>query len=146
MTTANYGKDFYAWALYNAELIRTGKFSEVDRKNVAEELESMGKSEKRELINRFAILLAHLLKWQFQSARRGNSWKYTIEEQRDEVLDLLEDSPSLKHELSQKLDRAYRSAVLLAATETGLSKEAFPAECPFSIAETLRPDFLPNNE
>jgi hypothetical protein len=68
-----YEKDFYAWANKNAELLRTGKLSEVDAENIAEELETMGRSEKRELTNRLAVLLAHLLKWVFQPELRSNS-------------------------------------------------------------------------
>ncbi len=140
---ADYHKDFYAWALHSAALIRQGKLSSLDFEHIADEIESMGKSDKRELINRFAVLLAHLLKWQFQPERRSNSWKYTIEEQRDEVLDLLEDSPSLKYELNQKLERAYKKAVLLAATHTGMSKNAFPESCPFSLEKSLDDEFFP---
>src|SRR3990167_11263714 len=116
-----YNKDFYSWAIHNAQLLREGKLSEVDIEHIAEEIESMGKSERRELINRLAILMAHLLKWQFQPERRSNSWKYTIEEQRDEVLELIEESPSLKHEIKEKLDRAYKKAILWAATEMGVN-------------------------
>ena len=138
-----YDKDFYGWALHNAALMRQGKLGEIDLDNVAEELESMGKSDKRALINRFAVLLAHLLKWKFQPERRSNSWTYTIEEQRGEVLDLLEESPSLKYELDKRMERAYKRAVLLAAAETGLNKKAFPKTCPFTEKQVLKADFLP---
>src|SRR5437016_556236 len=117
-----YNQDFYAWIMHNAKLLRQGKFSQVDVEHVAEELESMGKSDKRELSNRLALLLAHLLKWKFQAERRSNSWKYTIEEQRFELNELLEDSPSLNHELDLKFSLAYKKALLLAAKDTGLNK------------------------
>src|SRR5579872_5517180 len=94
-----YEKDFYAWAVHNARLLRAGKLSEIDVENIAEEIESMGKSEKRELISRLAILLSHLLKWKCQPERRSRSWKLTIKEQRFELIDLLAESPSLKHEI-----------------------------------------------
>lgn len=138
-----YKQDFYAWALNNARLLREGKLAEADIENVAEEIESMGKSEKRELINRLAILIAHLLKWQFQPARRSNSWKYTIEEQRDEIVDLFAESPSLKNEIEQQLARAYKRGVLIAATETNLGKEVFPATCPFSLEKLISSKFFP---
>src|SRR5688572_21911684 len=112
--TSGYNHDFYKWVMQNAKLIRQGKFSQVDAEHVAEELESIGKSEKREIINHLAILLAHLLKWQFQPERRGNSWKYTIKEQRFEVIDLLSDSPSLNHQLDEQLEHAYQKALLIA--------------------------------
>lgn len=140
-----YEKDFYAWTLHNAELIHEGRFSEVDFQHIAEELESMGRSDKRALINRFAILLAHLLKWQFQPDRRSNSWKYTIEEQRFEVLELLEDSPSLNHELENKLSHAYEKALLIAAKETGMSLSTFPQQCPFSLKKALDKSFYPKD-
>lgn len=138
-----YDKDFYAWALHSAELIREGKFSEIDTEHLAEEIESMGKSDKRELVNRFAVLLAHLLKWQFQPGRRGNSWKYTIQTQRFEVNELLEDSPSLKYEIDKKLEHAYEKALLIAINETGLNQEIFPNKCPFPLEQALDADFFP---
>lgn len=138
-----YEKDFYAWTIHNAKLLREGKLSEVDIEHIAEEIESMGKSERRELINRLAVLIAHLLKWQFQQERRSNSWKYTIEEQRDEVLELIEESPSLKYEIQEKIDRAYRKAILWAATEMGVNKSIFKDECPFSFETVLNKDFYP---
>lgn len=139
----DYEKDFYAWALESAQLIREGKFTEVDIKHLAEEVESMGKSDRRKLISHFAVLLAHLLKWQFQPERRSNSWQYTIKTQRFEVNELLIDSPSLKYELDKQLEHAYEKALLLAANETGLSTEIFPKVCPFSLEETLDNDFFP---
>lgn len=142
-TQREYDKDFYAWTLHNAELIREGKFSEIDVENIAEELESMGRNDKRELLNRFAVLIAHLLKWQFQPERRGNSWKYTIAEQRFELADLLEESPSLKSELDKKLDHAYQKALLIAIKETGFSKTKFAKKCPFTLKQLLNSDFMP---
>jgi hypothetical protein len=136
-----YNIDFYAWALHNATLLKQGKFSEVDVEHVAEEIESLGKSDKRELINRCAILLAHLLKWQFQPDKRSNSWKYTLEEQCDEILELLEDSPSLKYELEEKWERAYKKAVRIAVADTGMSQNSFPETCPFCLDDILNPDF-----
>ncbi len=138
-----YDEDFYAWSLHNAALIRAGKLSEVDLENVAEEIESMGKANKRELISRLAVLLAHLLKWKFQPGLRGNSWKYTIENQRFEVRDLLNESPSLKHELDEQLNHAYKKALILAAAETGLTRTTFPETSPFSLADALNENFFP---
>ena len=138
-----YDKDFYAWAIHNAEMIRHGNLSEIDLENVAEEIESMGRSNKRELINRLAVLFAHLLKWQFQSERRSNSWKYTIEEQRFELKDLLKESPSLKHEIEEQVNHAYLKALLIATKETGFPRETFPKRCPFSLKQALNELFFP---
>ncbi|MBS0351418.1 MAG: DUF29 domain-containing protein [Proteobacteria bacterium] len=138
-----YDTDFYAWSLHNAALIREGKLSEVDLENVAEEIESMGKGNKRELINQLSELLSHLLKWKFQSGRRGKSWELTIKEQRLKLQSLLEESPSLKHELDKHLTDAYEIALLIAARETGLDEKIFPKTCPFSLNESLKNDFFP---
>ena len=91
-----YEQDFYAWANEQAALLRSGRVSDADLEHIAEEIESMGRSEKRELISRLKLLLAHLLKWQFQPTLRGNSWRLTIEEQRRDVAEHLADNPSLK--------------------------------------------------
>jgi len=138
-----YEKDFYAWAIHNAQLLRAGKLSEIDIENIAEEIESMGKSEKRELINRLAVLLAHLLKWEYQSGRRGNSWRYTIQEQRFRLKDLLEESPSLKNSLEENLGRAYEHALVIAVGETDLSEKTFPKKCPFTLQQAFDKDFFP---
>lgn len=138
-----YEKDFYAWAIHNAKLLREGKLSKIDIKNIAEEIESMGKSEKRELINRLAVLLAHLLKWHFQSERRTHSWKYTIKEQRLRLKDLLIESPSLKKSLKENLNHAYEHALIIAIGETNLSEKTFPKKCPFSLQQALDQDFFP---
>ncbi|OJW53282.1 MAG: hypothetical protein BGO67_00840 [Alphaproteobacteria bacterium 41-28] len=138
-----YNKDFYAWVTHNAELMRQGRFSEIDTNHIIEELESMGKSERRELVNRLALLLSHLLKWHLQPGLRGNSWKYTIKEQRIKIFDLLEDSPSLNHELALKVEHAYEQAVIIAMRETGLEEDKFPRESPFTLSQCLDDRFLP---
>ncbi len=143
---ADYNKDFYAWLMKNADLLRQHKFNEVDIEHVAEELESMGKSEKRELTSRLTVLLAHLLKWKFQPALRSRSWKNTILTQRIDILELLEDSPSLKYELEERIAIAYEKAKLSAEDETGIDKNNFPETCPFTFEELLKKDFLPEDQ
>jgi len=138
-----YDQDFYAWLMENAQLLREHKFTQVDIEQVAEELESMGKHEKRELVNRLTVLLAHLLKWSFQAIRRSNSWKNTLLTQRIDIIELLADSPSLKYELEKKIDIAYEKAKLRAEDETGVDKKNFPKTCPFTLEEILDKDFLP---
>ena len=140
---ADYNKDFYAWLMKNADLLRQHKFNEVDIEHVAEELESMGKSEKRELTSRLTVLLAHLLKWKFQPALRSRSWKNTILTQRIDITELLEDSPSLHYELGERLAIAYEKARLSAEDETGIDKNNFPDNCPFTFEQLLKKDFLP---
>lgn len=142
--SANYDQDFYAWLLYSANLLRAKKFEALDRDNIAEELEGMARSDKRQLINRMAILVAHLLKWQFQPALRSGSWRQTIKEQRKRIMLLLSDSPSLKPELKNRLQDAYDIAVLSAASQTGLDEDAFPVSCEYQLEELLDTDFYPD--
>jgi hypothetical protein len=137
-------RDFYAWLLQSAELIRQGRWAELDREQIAEELEGMARSDKRQLLNRLAVLLAHLLKWQYQPERQSKSWARTIREQRKRISLLLEDSPSLKHEIEQKLADAYELAILAAANQTGLDEESFPISCEYDLDEVLDSEFYPN--
>jgi len=141
----DYETDFYAWALHNAQLLREGKLSEIDIEHIAEELETMGKNNQRELTSRLKILLGHLLKWQYQADYRGRSWRGSIIEQRSEINDLLEENPSLKPILSQTIHLAYPKAVNLASEETGLSKNTFPQTCPYSQEQILQNGFYPDH-
>lgn len=141
--SVTYDQDFYTWALHNAKLLRQGKLSEIDAENIAEELESMGKRDKRQLINRSIVLLIHLLKWEFQPKKRSRSWKGSIIEQRRRILQLLEDSPSLHQELDTKLGYVYQEAIKQAAIETGLKITAFPQNCPYSKEQMLSDEFYP---
>ena len=117
-----YEQDFYAWANQQAALLRAGRLSEADIAHIAEEIESMGKSEKRELVSRLKVLMMYLLKWQFQPTGRSTSWRLTVEEQRREVVDHLADNPSLQSLMDTALASAYGSAVLVAARETLVSR------------------------
>ena len=136
MSTLNaitHDQDFSAWALQNAELLRQGKFAECDVTNIAEELDSMGRSVKRELASRLRVLLMHLLKWRFQPERRGTSWRLTIRNQRTEIRDLLKDNPSLTSQLPSQLAESYQDARELAVDETGLPTSTFPSENPYYL-------------
>jgi hypothetical protein len=135
--------DFYAWSLEQAALLRAGRVGEADLAAIAEEIESMGKTEKRELVSRLTVLLLHLLKWQLQPAGRGNSWRLSIANARDEIADLLADNPSLKSVLDEVIASAYRYARRKAAIETDMAEEAFPAQCPWSFAQVMDAGFWP---
>jgi len=138
-----YEEDFYGWAIANASLLKKGSFNEADMNHIIEELESMGRSEKRELVNRLAVLISHLLKWKLQPGLRGNSWKYTIKEQRIRICDLLEDSPSLNHEIEAKLNHAYEQAILITVRDTGIEENNLPNQCPFTFTQCLDSQFFP---
>lgn len=141
--TQLYEADFARWAQHQADLCRQGRFNELDVEHLSEELESMSARERRELVNRLAILLAHLLKWRYQPERRGNSWRLTIKIQRLDVAALLQQNPSLRARLNEFMIAAYRRAILLAAGETGLDEYAFPEVCPYSTEQVLG-DYWPD--
>ena len=125
--------DFYRWSMETAHFLRIGRYADVDMQTVALELENMGASERRELINRLALLLMYLLKWQYQPGIRSRRWELTLIVQRREIQDLLEDNPSLKPQLLANLSKAYNKAVLKAEKETSLPQNTFPTECPYTI-------------
>jgi len=144
MSNSLYDQDFYAWANDQARLLRAGKLSEADIDHIAEEIESIGRAEKRELVSRLKVLLMHLLKWRFQPTGRPTSWRLTIEEQRSEVVDHLADNPSLKAKLPETVANAYSTAILAAARETGLDRAVFPPACPWSFEDIVDPAFWPD--
>ncbi|MBE5204586.1 DUF29 domain-containing protein [Pectobacterium sp. FL60-S17] len=139
-----YETDVVAWSNEQAELLRSGKFSEIDCENIAEEIADVGKSEQRELANRMAVLIAHLLKWKYQPERRGSSWEKTIKAQRKDVAYALKESPSLKTKLNDPdwYDVIWSKAVAIAASETQL--ENLPDEQIWTVEEVLYADFWPN--
>lgn len=125
------GGDVYGWAIAQAALIRARRFDEIDWVNVADEIESVAKSEIRALTSNLIVLLAHILKWDHQPQRRSRFWSLSINEHRARVEDEIADNPSMKPKLSEVLSRAYRSARSDAASETDLSIEKFPGACPY---------------
>lgn len=139
-----YDTDFYGWANEQAALLRAGRLSEADIENIAEEIESMGRSEKSELISLLTMLFAHLLKWRYQSDLQSRSWRLTIEQQRLHLEEHIAANPSLKSQLDGAIARAYRHARIDAERETHLSRATFPIECPFTFEEAMNPDFWPD--
>ena len=137
MPTTNYDSDFAAWAMEQSALLRAGRLDELDVDHIAEEIASMGRAEKRELINRLAVLLVHRLKWQFQPGLRSNSWRLTIAEHRRKLVRHLKDNPSLRAIQDDALVDAYGDALLIAQRETGLPEATFPQACPWTVAQIL---------
>ena len=144
MSSQLYKLDFYAWTQQQAKFLRSGLWNLLDVTNLVEEIESLGRVERQELRNRLGILLGHLLKWEFQPSHRSKSWVATIREQRRRILDLLEESPSLKPYLREALEKAYQDALDLAVRETSLDYERFPDKCTYDIQQqVLNYSFLP---
>ena len=138
-----YAEDFALWTARTAELLRAERFGEIDIEHVAEEIEDMGKSEKRELQSRLTILIAHLLKWERQPDKRTMSWRSTINTQRTELSRLFKQSPSLKGMLADTINAIYPDAVEAAAIETGCQIADFPTVCPYSAEQIMNRAFLP---
>jgi len=141
-----YEQDFFLWLQTTANLLKEKQFQEIDLENLIEEIESLCRAEKRAVKRNLKILIMHLLKYQYQSELRSNNWRYTIIEHRNRLKDDLKDSPSLKPYLLEVFEDTYQDARKEAAAETGLSLDTFPLESPFSIEETLNPDFLPHRD
>jgi hypothetical protein len=141
-----YEKDIVAWANEQANFIRSGRFDLLDLEHIAEEIEDVGKSEQRELENRMAILLAHLLKWQYQPARRGASWQKTIKVQRTQVNRRIQKTPSFKHTLqdTEWWEDTWGDAITQASKETGIELTVFPEICPWTPEQILDLEFFPN--
>ena len=138
---AVYERDTYRWALEQAALIRARRFEDVDAENVAEELESLGKSQLAKLHSILRVLVMHMLKWDQQPEHRTPSWIYSIREQRRRFARLIEDNPSLKPRREAALAEAYEEARLWAADETHLQPEDFPDGCPYTWDDLLERPF-----
>ena len=143
--TSLYETDFHAWANQQATLLRAGNLAAADMPNIIEEIESMGRSEQRELVNRLVVLMLHLLKWRYQPALRGNSWKLSIREQRLRLAAHLEDNPSLNSKIDLAMSRAYSLALVEAERETGLAEATFPPVCPFAFTQMMDDGFWPDH-
>ena len=138
---ADYENDFYSWTLEQARLLREAQWAQVDRDNVAEEIESLGREQFNKLESALRVILIHMLKWDHQPNRRTRSWILSIESQRVEVENILTDNPGLKPRVSDALTRAYRRARIDAAKETRLEKAVFPESCPYEWDDLMSRDF-----
>ena len=141
-----YDLDFHAWAFAQAEALRRRSANDLDWENIAEEVESLGRQQRSELRKRLVVLLAHLLKWEFQPRRRGRSWTNTIFRQRADLDELLEGNPSLLPARDELFSIAYVRARKEAALTTRLPLETFPESPPFTLAQAIDPDWLPGSD
>lgn len=142
----SYEADYARWCAEQGALLREGRLDALDRENLAEEIESLGRSQEDEIESRLGVLIAHLLKWKFQPGGRSNSWKATILEQRARIARRLRKNPSLKTHPAKVLSEEYEIGRLSAWGETGLPEEALPPTCPFTIDQILDPTFFPDGD
>ena len=140
---ALYNTDYVSWTEAMAHNLRQRNFEALDIENLAEEIESLGKRDRRELVSRLDVLLMHLLKWRYQIPKRSTSWQSTIKEQRRQIARILTDSPSLKRYLLDQFDECYQEARDMAADETGLMRSSFPKDCEWTIEEVCDRTFWP---
>ncbi|WP_422136728.1 DUF29 domain-containing protein [Endozoicomonas sp. ALD040] len=146
-----YDTDFYTWSYRQAELIRQGRFDELDMDNLVEEVEDMGRARYRSVQSRLSQLLMHSLKWQMQRKKNDlhemdqwfRSWSTSISKQRIAIEHELEENPALNSKLDEILPKAYQYARKLAANEMQCRPDAFPSECPWTYDEIMEDGWLP---
>jgi hypothetical protein len=143
--TTGYEEDFYAWTLEQAKLLRSGEFSRIDALNVAEEIESVGRRDRRELADRLENLSVELLKWRSQPGARCGNWQSAILQERFEIEHIVEDSPSLRQFAADCLAEAYSNARERVIETMGLLQPDFPADCPFTLDQVLSHSFVPED-
>jgi hypothetical protein len=139
-----YERDFCLWLEQQAALLREGRFDELDVANLVEEIESMGRKDKKAIKSNLVALLTHLLKHQFQPEQRSSSWHGSIVEHRQRLRDDFDESPSLRPHAGEVFARAYADARERASAETALPLRTFPKSSPYTLEQTLDPRFLPD--
>ena len=139
--TAEYWDDFYSWLMDQAAHVRAGRWQALDRENLAEEIESLGREQFNKLESALRLLMLHMLKWDHQPTLRSRSWILSVEAQRVDLDNVLSDNPGLKRRIAEAIVEAYRRARIEAANETGLEKNEFPEECPYSWNDFVAREF-----
>lgn len=140
-----YDRDFFEWTQRNAKLLKQGCFALADIPHIAEELVDMGLSDKREVESFLRHLMVRLLKWHMQPRRRNRSWLGSIADSRAQLKGIFKQSPSLKQHAANAVGQVYPDARHQAALETGLARDSFPSDCPYSFAQLVDADFFPQD-
>jgi hypothetical protein len=128
------------WLETMSQLIRNGRYDKLDYAHLGEYLTDMARRDKREVMSRLAVLIAHMLKWTWQPDKQPGGWRVTIELQRQELAELLA-SQVLRQHAVDELPKAYANGVKQAAAQTGLPASTFPAKCPYSLDRLLADQF-----
>jgi Domain of unknown function DUF29 len=138
-----HSRDFHSWIEQTAKLLRAHRWQEIDLEHLIEEVEDLGKSERRGIASQLTGLLLHLLKWQYQPQPRSDSWLDSITDSRTQIELAIQDSPSLKNYPTEQLEESYQRARRQAAKQTGMSISILPQDCPYSLKLVLDEDWLP---
>ena len=139
----DYDTDFYAWTQAQAAALRAKDVAALDLEHLAEEIESLGKRDRRAVESYCEVIVLHLLKWVYQPTRRTPSWRTSVRNARNRLEKILRDSETLRHHAAGELAACYRRAYAGATDETGLPLETFPEACPWTITQVLDADFWP---
>ena len=140
-----YLADFNSWIEQTVKLLRENRWQEIDVANLIEEVEDLGKSERRGIASQLTRLLLHLLKWQYQPQRRSDSWLDSITDARTQIELVIEDSPSLRNYPAENIEGSYQRARRQAAKQTNIEIGVFPNNCPYSLEEILAESWLPGD-
>ena len=146
MNKTLYDQDYYLWLEHTTQLLKQGKFSGVDIPNLIDEIEGLAQNQKQALKSNLRVVLMHLLKYQYQPEKITNSWVSNINEHRDRIYDILDDSPSLRQYIRDEFSKVYGRARRRASRETQKPLDVFPIECPFTIEQVLDEDYLPKSD
>jgi len=138
---AEYQRDFYSWLMEQARHLREGRYEALDRDNLAEEIEALGREQFNKLVSALRVLMLQMLKWDHQAALRSRSWVLSIEEQRLEIADVLADNPGLRPRVGEAIVRDCRRVRIEAAKETDLDESVFPLACPYSFDDIMSRGF-----
>jgi hypothetical protein len=137
----SYESDFYTWSFDQARFVREGRWANVDRENVAEEIESLGREQFDKLESAVRVLLMHMLKWDHQPERRGRSWLLSIKAHRIRIERVLNVNPGLRPRVPEAVTEGYRLARIEAAQETDLDEDEFPSQCPYAWDDIVGREF-----
>jgi len=139
-----YDQDYWQWTQQQIQSLQKGHWTALDIDNLVEELETLGRSEQREIGSYLQVLMMHLLKCEYQPEKRTSSWNQTLNHCRHKIQDCLEDTPSLQRFLHDPewLTKYYRRARRDAAGETNKPLSLFPEYCPYTIEQILDSNFL----
>jgi Domain of unknown function DUF29 len=142
--TPLYQRDFCRWVDEQVRLLKEGRLEQLDVVNLIDEIEDLGIHEKKAVQSNLVVVVKHLLKYQYQARRRSRSWLSSIEEHRRRLRNDLATSPSLRPHAREHFEECYQDARRQALIETGLGPDALPSAPPYTLEQTLDPEFLPD--